>query len=123
MKKFILGFALVLCLAGAGNSQQQDYEKMKGMAVKYLEESLIDYDSAKIKFGPIETHQAIAHGHPYLCIKINAKNRLGGYTGYQMSIIVFNNGAIDKMQTTVMNEQAFRIARAQMGVCNSGTFE
>lgn len=85
MKKLSLLLAISFL---SGTSFGADPPKFsKALIIEKLKEDLVDPDSAKFRnwsklkrdFTGYEHYRFVWHG----CVEVNAKNRMGGYTGYK----------------------------------------
>lgn len=109
MRKIIMTFLSVFLIAGCASgfqkitaSQITDKEptNYEIKAKEYYKFKLFDYESARFEIGkPFKAYlnEGFAYGGKVewsgwaVRVKVNAKNRLGGYTGYKDNIIFFKN--------------------------------
>ena len=90
---FLMAVAVSICLTHVSFAQEVDRESMKKQIVKCLDVKIVDPDSAKIKYGPyIKNKDGKNSG--VLCVLVNSKNKMGGYTGYQHGFFFFEAGVL-----------------------------
>jgi len=113
MKKVVINILLCLCLFGCAGVQKPtpeqlanaDYgkfpENAKELTIKYISSNLIDPYSAVFSGwqGPSKGWYADYWGknrsYGYrVCVQVNAKNKMGGYTGQKLHFIFFRDGNI-----------------------------
>lgn len=82
MARIILGAVVAFMLVGVANAAGND----RAQIIAAIKERMIDPDSLKVN--KITMYPPI-NGVKGACASINAKNRLGGYTGNQ-NIIIYN---------------------------------
>ena len=93
MKIFLVTLVAFFMLGSLVWAQNYNYVDMKKQIVSCLDDVLVDPDSAKIKFGPYIPSKK-SPGAGLLCAKVNSKNKMGGFTGYQIGYFFFENGKI-----------------------------
>ena len=113
MRKISLLILLVLLILGCAGVQTPTYEQLdkadygkfpensKEIVTKYISSNLIDPYSAVFSGwqGPSKGWYAdywgknISFGYR-VCVQVNAKNRMGGYTGQKLYFIFFRDGNI-----------------------------
>ena len=126
MKKMIISITLIMLLSGCAGFEKLPPNVDFGAApvnyqqtVKdYMETVLFDAGSAKYIFlTPLITghyNQGLIYGGKIawsgwiLDVKINAKNRHGGYTGYQKMMIFFEGNKIVKHSSAYNHPALFR---------------
>lgn len=111
MKKiFIVLFALSLAACSTlppptstelANANFGAYPKnYKSLVEARIKETLFDEDSAKFRYpsgGPQKTYEDFDTGRSYgygICLEVNAKNRMGGYVGYERAYAHIKNGKV-----------------------------
>ena len=122
-KKFFLVFLLPLFLAGCAtkgvskNEMQNAYYGQKpneqekiGIITEYVKNNLIDPDSLKLRCSSPRKGWArpfnrdpVTFGYVFAC-GVNAKNRMGGYSGERLYVFLFN----DRGQQVFTNENTAR---------------
>ena len=111
---FLLPFFLVGCATGVSKNEIQnayygqkpsEQEKI-GIITQYVKNSLIDPDSLKLRcssprkgWARTSFSNPVTFGYVFAC-GVNAKNRMGGYTGESLYVFLFN----DKGQQVFTNE-------------------
>ena len=80
----------------------KDVESAKNEVKSYFEERAYDSDSLKYRWGEVFKGWVMLPdsltpkpGYGYILpVKVNAKNRMGGYVGYKQYYFLFNDGKI-----------------------------
>ncbi len=103
-KRVLLAAMMSLMLCSAGKAADMQYEASKKEALAYLKNTLLDFDSATIKFGPYKKIMLRTGkvGIEYLCLKVNEKNSMGEHTGDKYQVIVFKGGKVSQGGTKGM---------------------
>lgn len=86
--KHAISTALILTATAASADVIPDWKNVSTAAVKVR---LHDPDSARFKFGQPFSKQA---GETVVCGEVNAKNRLGGYTGFTRFAVRIQDGKV-----------------------------
>src|SRR5437763_16121901 len=99
---FIMGITLALQAIAEAQADTERYgpypAKYKGIVRQWLNKQLIDPDSARIEWigepKPADLGKSGEHLYGYLVnLPVNARNRLGGYTGTPKHAVLIRNGA------------------------------
>jgi hypothetical protein len=109
-RKILLISALMLCLptaslqaAGKGDAdagQRPDWETYKQIGTAALKASLLDPESARIEWpyiamsGTLKAFLGKKRSGFFTCGLVNAKNRMGGYTGSAFFLIMIKNNQV-----------------------------
>lgn len=97
---------------------------------QYLNDTLLDPDSAKIRIGTphkvFQPYNPLAYTYPpktpkelktnqyyVVCAEVNAKNTFGGYTGWQTKIYRFEDGGIKEEGLLDSYHTDFAVCRSQ----------
>jgi len=100
MKRLLVIFIMLMSFfTSNSNAESVNYDDLKAQIMSCLEDILVDPDSAKIKFGPYVQRKEL------FCVKINAKNRMGGYGGYKTGYFSFKNGKLSMCNNSSLDQR------------------
>lgn len=86
-------FAALLLLQAVSPSQVQHVQQTAPAVRASLEAQLVDYPSARFRevyvtTNPVAEAESGRRGSGYLCGMVNARNRMGGFAGWQRFIAI-----------------------------------
>src|SRR5262245_52344993 len=94
-KQMLIGAAMLLVVAGPALSAQSVPPNYKAQIIDYMRTTLKDpYSVRAAAIGPAQEVKYNWQSWPGVCVRLNAKNSYGAYSGLETLVAAFKDGKL-----------------------------